>query len=99
MKRRKTMDELYQEVKDFDLVLTHDKPLAEALNRRIHRPRLGLFAETIKNYVLKKTRYNIVEPIADDHEVVSDIKEKTGISYRAAKHYLSLIKDCWQKKG
>ena len=48
MKRAKTIDEIYEEVRDYDLVLTADAALATALNARIDRPVVGFFAVTPK---------------------------------------------------
>ena len=42
----KSIDELYEEVKDYDLVICNDAPLALALNNRLDRPRVGAFAIT-----------------------------------------------------
>ena len=38
MKGVKSIDELYEEVRDFDLVITNDAALATALNGRIDKP-------------------------------------------------------------
>ena len=46
MERAKSIDELYDEVKDYDLVITNDAALASALNARIDRPIVGFFAMT-----------------------------------------------------
>ena len=46
----KTIDELYSEVRDYDLVLCNDAPLALALNNRVDRARLGTFAYTARQY-------------------------------------------------
>ncbi|MBN1521800.1 MAG: hypothetical protein JW928_04640, partial [Candidatus Aureabacteria bacterium] len=96
MKRRKTIEDLYREVKDFDLVLTHDAALADALNRRLNSPRIGPFAETVKNYVLKKTRYTHKDELLDEQKIVSSLAGQTG-SYQKARYFLSLLEDCWNK--
>ena len=46
MKAAKSIDELYEEVRDFDLVLCNDAPLALGLNNRLDKPRVGVFAIT-----------------------------------------------------
>lgn len=48
MRLAKTIDELYSEVRDFDLVLCNDAPLALALNNRIDKPFVGTFAVTAR---------------------------------------------------
>ena len=35
----KSIDELYEEVKKYDLVMCNDAPLASALNNRVDEPR------------------------------------------------------------
>ena len=42
----KSIDELYEEVKKYDLVMCNDAPLASALNNRVDEPRVGVFAIT-----------------------------------------------------
>lgn len=46
LQRARSVDELYAETQDYDLVLTTDGPLSLALNRRLDQPRLGRFAAT-----------------------------------------------------
>ena len=53
MKRPKTISELYEEVKDFDIVLTTDAPLASALNREIKTARIGKLAYTPEIFARK----------------------------------------------
>ena len=38
------VDEIYEEVKDYDLVLSVDAPLVDALKKRVDEARLGKFA-------------------------------------------------------
>ena len=48
MKTAKTIEELYKEAKEFDVVITVDAALATALNARVDEPRLNGFAYTAK---------------------------------------------------
>ncbi|MCL2712516.1 MAG: PD-(D/E)XK nuclease family protein [Methanomassiliicoccaceae archaeon] len=57
MRVAKTIDELYDEVKDYDIVISGDASLVTALNNRIDRPMIGRLASTPKM-------------IAKDHEDV-----------------------------
>ena len=41
MKTAKTIEELYKEAKEFDVVITVDAALATALNARVDEPRLN----------------------------------------------------------
>lgn len=46
MKKSKTIAQIYDEVKDFDLVLTVDPSLVTALNKSIRTSRIGKLAYT-----------------------------------------------------
>ena len=52
MRRLKTIDELYEEVRDYGLVITNDAPLETALNARIDTPRIGPLAMTPRHIAL-----------------------------------------------
>ena len=45
-RRSKSIRELYEEAKGFDLVITNDPALATGLNRMVDHPRIGAFALT-----------------------------------------------------
>ena len=96
MKKRKTIEQIYMETKDFDLILTHDPALADALNRRIDRPRIGPFAETVKHYIIKKTRYTDSFPLLDEQTIINELSGIVG-NFQKARYYLSLMEDCYNK--
>ena len=48
-----SIDEIFEEVKDYDLVFTADAALKDALNRRLEEPLLGHFATTPMTYSLR----------------------------------------------
>ena len=66
----KSIDELYEEVKDYDLVMCNDAPLALALNNRLDRPRVGVFAITPQQLALDMGMDTLGRPIMSDIEVV-----------------------------
>ncbi len=78
----KTIDELYSEVRDYDLVLCNDAPLALALNNRVDRARLGTFAYTARQYAAATIVKLDDEPLIDDIELVRRISDITGYSLR-----------------
>ena len=43
LRKSKSIEEIYDEVKDYDLVITNDAPLATALNKLVEKPRLDYF--------------------------------------------------------
>ena len=51
MRAVKSIDELYDEVKDYGLVITNDIALETALNARIDQPRIGVLAISSSNSV------------------------------------------------
>lgn len=51
MRAVKSIDELYDEVKDYGLVITNDIALETALNARIDQPCIGVLAMTPRHIV------------------------------------------------
>ncbi|MCK5707978.1 MAG: PD-(D/E)XK nuclease family protein [Candidatus Aureabacteria bacterium] len=97
MKLRKTIDELYLELKGYDIVITPDAALSEALNRRIDNPRLGPFATTVKQYVMRSMLFKSNDFVYDDIDIVNSLAVKSG--YKRAHYYLRLLKDCLFQRG
>ena len=73
MERAKSIDELYGEVKDFDLVICNDAPLASALNNRIDRPHIGVFAITPRQLASDMAMDILGGPLVSDIEIVQTI--------------------------
>ena len=78
----KSIDELYEEVKDFDLVMCNDAPLALALNNRLDKPRVGVFAITPRQLALQLGMDILKRPLMSDIEVVKKISKDTGYPMR-----------------
>ena len=74
----KTIDQLYQEVKDFDIVLCNDAPLATALNNRIDVPRIGGFATTPRHMAAREAVRILNESPWNDLKLISYISKETG---------------------
>ena len=74
----KSIDELYEEVKDFDLVMCNDAPLALALNNRLDKPRVGAFAITPRQLAGDLAIDILGEPLMTDIEVVKRLVKYTG---------------------
>lgn len=82
MRRAKSIDELYEEVRDHDLVITNDAALATALNGRIDRPVVGYFAVTPRQlaaHLAAETRGRCLEP---ELSILRSISEETGLDFR-----------------
>ena len=78
MKLLKSIDELYSEVRDYDLVITNDAALETALNARVDTVRMGPFAITprhlaglLSHGILNRTEVN-------DLELVAKVSEETA---------------------
>ena len=78
----KSIDELYEEVKYYDIVLCNDAPLALALNNRLERPRVGVFAITPRQLAGDLAIDILGEPLLSDIEVVRKISKDTGYPLR-----------------
>ena len=66
MRAAKSIDELYEEVKGYDIVLCNDAPLALALNNRVDEPRLGPLAVTPRQYAASNAVEITGKPIVGD---------------------------------
>ena len=56
VKKSLEIDQIYEKVKNYDLVLTIEAPLADALNNRLQGPHVGEFAITPKRLAYNKER-------------------------------------------
>ncbi|MDR3075154.1 MAG: PD-(D/E)XK nuclease family protein [Candidatus Methanoplasma sp.] len=82
MRRAKSIDELYEEVKTYDLVLTSDAALATALNGRIDVPRIGGFAYTPRHIAGSEAVPVFGAGVLGDLKIISEIANETGYSFK-----------------
>lgn len=82
MKTVKSIDELYEDVKDYGLVITNDVALETALNARIDQPRIGSLAITPRHIVQQLGPVILGERFMTDLEVISAVHNETGLSFR-----------------
>ena len=78
----KSIDELYEEVKDYDFVLCNDAPLATALNNRLDKAQLGLFAITPRQFAAQKAIEFFGKPILDDIRLVKEVSNDAGLNLK-----------------
>lgn len=78
----KCIDELYEEIKHFDLVLCNDVALALALNNRLDAPRIGDFAITPRQLAREMAVEILGTPIMSDIEIVKFVSLSTGYPFR-----------------
>ncbi len=93
MKGVKSIDELYEEVRDFDLVITNDAALATALNGRIDKPVVGYFALTPKQIASRIASRISDAPLCSELKVLSIVSEETGFSIKYVHSEIENIKE------
>lgn len=82
MRVAKTIDELYEEVRDYDLVLCNDAPLALALGNRVRRPMLGVFSITPRQLAGDVALRELQTGLLSDIRLVKLISKYTGYDIR-----------------
>ncbi len=97
LKKAISIDQLYERVKGYDLVLTVDAPLTDALNARLEAPRLDHFATTPHRLAL--SRLADEEKIQDKRELFLKVIEKTELSLKHADYLLDNVTNCWRETG
>ncbi len=95
----KSIEELYEEVKDFDLVITNDAPLNTALNKTINKAMLGSFALTSRLIGSKYCDYLFEEKKLDHPELVLKIQKEFKLNLKEALYYVKNIMFIWQNIG
>lgn len=91
--RAKSLKSLYEECKDFDLVLVPDAPLASALNRRLDQPHFGPFAITPRRRAARRREQ------AEDRLAFLETIEKTDLDWKVASYEVGDILQCWEYQG
>ncbi|MFB6202916.1 MAG: PD-(D/E)XK nuclease family protein [Candidatus Nanohaloarchaea archaeon] len=94
IEKAKRIDSIYEEVSNYDLVLTVDAPLADALNSRIDGAREGLLAATPM-----RLAYGETEDIDFRRDLFLKIIEKTDMPWKQASYLLDAALECWQDTG
>lgn len=94
LKKVKTIKELYEEVKSFDLVITNDAPLATALNKLVETPRLGYLAMTPKQIASKFSQL-YYDKIHEKYEVVLKISKLSGKPVKLIHQIVEKIYEVW----
>jgi hypothetical protein len=91
--KTKDIDTIYEEVKDYDLVLSADAPLSDAVNRRLEQPVFGEFANTPRRLV--RARYDTLEK----RDLFVKAIHETDMTWKQASYLLDLVVDCWKHTG
>jgi len=96
MKRIKSIDELYAETCEFDLVVTNDAALATALNARIDHPTIGSFSMTPREIASSVSGRILGRSIMSDLQIISAISESTGLNFKFVHSELENIREIRQ---
>lgn len=94
LNKAKTIKEIFEEVKSFDLVITSDAPLATALNKLVESPRLGYLAMTPKQ-IASKFAQLYYDKIHEKYEVVLKISKLTGKPVKLIHQIVEKIYEVW----
>ena len=93
IRRAKTAGSLYGEVKDYDLVVTPDAPLASAINRRLDRPHFGTFATTPRRLAAGRREQ------AEDRVAFLEVIEQTDHDWKPIAYAIGNVLQCWEHQG
>ena len=99
MKKVKSIKQLYEEVKNSNLVITNDAPLNTALIKEINKPTLGPFAMTSRLIGSKYAERIFEEQVLDIQEITLYIKNKLKLSLKESLHYTQNIFGILQSVG
>ncbi len=99
IKKIKSIQQLYEETKNFDIVITVDAPLRTALNKALNKPTLGTFAVNPKELASKHAIQILGKPILDESNVVLEVAKKLRINIKQAHSYVNRIFEIWQETG
>ncbi|WP_254547353.1 PD-(D/E)XK nuclease family protein [Halomarina pelagica] len=88
--RAKSIDSLYQECKDFDLVLVPDAPMASALNQRLDKPHFGPFAITPRRLAARRREQ------AEDRLAFLELIQTTDLAWKEAAYAVGNLLQCWE---
>lgn len=93
IQRAKPVDQLYDECRDYDLVLVPDPPLASALNRRLEEPHFGPFAITPRRLAAGRRE------TAEDRIAFLEAREQTDLDWKEAAFAIGNVLQCWEHQG
>ncbi|MCF7890083.1 PD-(D/E)XK nuclease family protein [Candidatus Bipolaricaulota bacterium] len=96
VKRSLTVDEIYRQVKGYDLVLTVEASLADALNNRVEKPGFGKLSYTPRNLIRRKFQN---EDLNHDEELFQHVIRETDLSWKEASHILKRTVSYWREVG
>ena len=94
IEKRKDTDKLYDEVEEYDLVLTTDAPLSDAINQRLTHPVFGDFANTPRRIVRDEHGDSL-----EKRDLFAKAIRETDMTWKQASYLMELTVECWQHTG
>jgi len=91
--RAKSVETLYREVSDYDVVLTPDAPLASAINRRVDVPQFGTFATTPRRLAAGRREQ------AEDRTAFLEVIDSTDHDWKSVSYAIGNVLQCWEHQG
>jgi hypothetical protein len=93
IRSRRSISDLFNQVREYDVVLTPDAPLSLALNRRVETPRLGRFAATPR--MLASGEFNP----RDERPLFHELLAKTDLPWKQAAFLVENVLSAWDETG
>jgi CRISPR/Cas system-associated exonuclease Cas4 (RecB family) len=93
MKLPKTINQIYQEIKDFDLVLTSDAALATALNKSITKAQIGKLAYTPNELASKYASRIFSQGLMNKADIVLTISKQLNKNIKSVHNSIEKIEE------
>jgi len=93
IQRARPVERLYEEVSEYDIVLTPDAPLASAINRRVDVPQFGTFATTPRRLAAGRREQ------AEDRSAFLEVVDRTDHDWKSVSHAVGNVLQCWEHQG
>ena len=96
VEERRSIDEIFESVKGYDVVFTSEVAMADALNERLVEPVLGRFATTPLRYTMSRFQN---EDLLREKGLFIEVANSTDLSWRQSSFLLENVLDCWRHDG
>jgi len=96
VQRTLSIGQIYEKVKDYDLVFTAEAAMMSALNDRLERPVLDHFAVTPMIYTFSKFQN---EKLLQERGLFIELVNSTDLTWKQSSYLLENVLDCWKNTG
>ncbi|MDR5656507.1 PD-(D/E)XK nuclease family protein [Halodesulfurarchaeum sp. HSR-GB] len=93
IQRRRPLQAIYDDVRDHDLVIVPNNPLADALNRRLDEPHFGTFATAPRRLATGRRES------AEDRTAFLELVDRTDHPWKAIAYAVGNVLQCWEHQG